>query len=437
MTDQIGCRSPSRRWPIFIWTFIILTFVAITPGCTKDAVPQPTSRIIPPQETATTSVTPVGVTEAASPSPALPPAVEHTRFVPTETTVPSLCPPVEQGNSLTDVISGTIAVLDEDDRYYLLSTGYQEPDVILADLPCCTYDFYEETSPYQTEYLPLLHVLGEGTPGPEEETLYLVPAREEDALQIPWEADEWGNNFYGWFDEQTIILVPSGSPFGSMVLLNLFTGEQKFVSTTYTDLFDHFDYFRWNPSAAVYDPSLTRAVFLTRGPYSIVLVDLETDQELWRYTDPFSVNHEPVWLPNGEGFVVTKPVPLSPEYSWISYVSRDGVERLILEDPGYTGDPYGLFSMSPNGKFISFMWADESDPDISHLKILKLDDGTILDTCINLEKIAPYPYLWSPDSQKIIALTRDSTHLYDVEDGVVYQFERIGSMLVAWLSSEP
>jgi hypothetical protein len=337
---------------------------------------------------------------------------------------------------LTDLITGTIAFSDEIRNFYFISDRNPEPLKILSDIPCCIYPFYQKTSPYQNEYLPLKHVQENIVTGNYEYELYLVSPYKENPLKINWDFEQWGNDFYGWFDSQSMLLASEKMPFGSVVLLNPFSGEIQQLSTTYPDLFDRIDYSQWNPSSVVYNPVYARAVVLSRAPYSIVLVDLNTNQELWRYEDPLVVNHQPVWLPNGEGFIVTKPVHNKPEYSWVSYVSKDGEERLVLQNEIYT-DVYGFFTMSPNGEFISYLWEEENDKSIRHLKFLQIESGEITDTKINIDFDEGYYYLWSPNSNYLLAQSGDAAYLYSVSTYEVNKFERLGHMLLAWLNNSP
>lgn len=436
MTNQTGCPNVIFRKTVTSKFLLLLLILILFSGCSGDQttiltqMAEPTNvRTIQPKITNSSGVITISPTSALN-------YIAPTG-TPTQAAITPSCPQLKEGNTITETITGTVAVQGTDGNFYLISGSLTQPEIVLPGIPCCTFMVGEGTSPFQSLYFSLKHYEENKITGIWEHDLYLISATGSNSIIIPWNEDEWGNSFYGWFDKDRLIIVPKDAPRGSMLLLNPFTNVSELITTSYPDIFDpDFDRSRWPRSEAIYDPTLSRVVILSGPPNSIVLVDLQTNRELWRYTDPLSVNAPPQWLPDGSGFVVMKPVHDNPGYALITYVSKDGEERTIIDTELYTGESLGSFDLSPSGEYISLFWQDQPYGEVSYLKIVNVENGELFNTCLNLDWTAPDSYLWSPDSKQIIALTQEHTYIINITDGTIFRFGNIGRLLTAWISDE-
>jgi Tol biopolymer transport system component len=196
--------------------------------------------------------------------------------------------------------------------------------------------------------------------------------------------------------------------------LNPFTGERKILAPDFPDIhtFDMFDWADW--SRTMYDPTLTRVVYLTEyDDFSFVLWDLDNGREItrlparipmWRYI-PI-----PRWTPDGARFVVEAWIPAENRLE-LFQVSRDGdIEQLTNLYPYGSATLTGL-SWSPDGRYLAG-WLDTSLGEKPELELIVLDTHTkqITNYCLQVRYFGegfsgtPKEPIWSPDGTQLMVM---------------------------------
>jgi Tol biopolymer transport system component len=248
-------------------------------------------------------------------------------------------------------------------------------------------------------------------------TLHVESADGQKKKQLPFEQNWaifgdilWLNNeriIFPFFDGKRIITSPfydRKEPLPTLVL-NTLTGEQQVLLADYpnfapfrgtsTQLALHFGY-----NNVVYNPSLKLVIYPQQtddGSY-IALWDRETGQTVAKVLSRGLHKPSPLWLPNGNAFVVAAFPEKDRPREWFM-VSRDG-DALQLTHLGELYSQYNfgdVASLSPDGRYLAFgFYIDDQVPILIELVILNLQTLEAVNTCVRLTDTA---IVWSPDSQ--------------------------------------
>lgn len=275
---------------------------------------------------------------------------------------------------------------------------------------------------------------------------------------LPWNAN-W-SGFDGWLDNERLLVQSSSKADGTRIVLSPFAGSSQELKSSFPDI-SMGPYVDDHPAwDAVYDPSLTRVVYLKentpqgfRGP---ALWDLQNNKELWSmgYPQSHHVEMAPRWSPDGTRLAVAaQKVTLDDVYKDeklilenhfdLFSVSRDGQATQLTHFSDDLTHQVRLerLSWSPNGRYISFwMLIDE---DWFHLVVLDTVTQHVIDYCI-LDGGAAFPAVWSPDSTQFIVASDgpDREHKFvvvDIVNNIAAQIPEVAglSYAVGWMTTIP
>lgn len=192
----------------------------------------------------------------------------------------------------------------------------------------------------------------------------------------------------------------------STIVLNTITGEQQVLLADYPN-FAFFEGFstqlplHFGNNNVVYHPSLKLVVYPQEsddGDY-IALWDRESEQTVAKVLSRrFYFQPSPIWLPNGNAFVVAAFPDKDRSREWFM-VSRDGdVLQLTHFGDLYSQYNFGdVASLSPDGRYLAFgFYIDDQVPVLIELVVLNLQNLEVVNTCVRLDYST---IVWSPDSQ--------------------------------------
>jgi WD40 repeat protein len=276
---------------------------------------------------------------------------------------------------------------------------------------------------------------------------------------VPWDSTNWVG-LMGWLaDSQRLLVAPvfdeSLIPYerpDKVVVLNPWTGEHEQIDPSFPYSGEPlFDYWRSVGTSSYYDPTLLRVAYLD-SEQTLVLWDRETSKELWRMSDPgiMSDTPSPVWSPNGSS-MATVVRHLNPggipddttEFQLLS-VGRNGETDSTDPFPYYAGLDHDLIHWSPDGRYLSFVWAAKGE---TKRRLLLWDTVAqrIIDYCI-ADPLSGS--IWSPDSSQFVVQTSDKADIavangtfrnliIDIKDGIVYSLDTVTAAPAAWIKSGP
>lgn len=247
-------------------------------------------------------------------------------------------------------------------------------------------------------------------------------------IAIPWEKGWVG--IPGWLDNQWLVINISGlDPLESalrkpahLLAINPFTGERKILAPDFPDIhtFDMFDWENW--SRTMYDPTLTRVVYLTEyDNFSYVLWDLENDREITRLPARIPMwNYIPIprWSPDGSRFVVEAWIPEEKRLE-LFQVSRDGESERLTNLYPYGQATLAQYSWSPDGRHLAAL-LDTGLGLNPELELVVLDTETkeITNYCLKITYFHQAPKIedswsdnpplpiWSPDGTQLLVRNR-------------------------------
>ena len=287
------------------------------------------------------------------------------------------------------------------------------------------------------------------------ENLLIESANGEIQAQVPlkqgwltFNQGFWLDNEQLWFPIFPRIQEGEVAP---MVLVNPFTGKPQEIPSDYPGIkryqFDfstspglHFGY-----SSVVFDPSLNLVIYPQEGDdgWYIVLWDRQAEKMIAKIPDGGLYGHMPLWLPDGNKFVVVARPDWDSPREWIM-VSPDGeIRQLTHFEDLYSQFEIGHYaSVSPDGRYLAFGLSQGEDTNSDHPKpliILDLKTGEAIDTCITFSFPEP---TWSPDSQYLAVLSRESNKpssivILDIEQNWAAKVsEDPKAKPVGWLKSQ-
>lgn len=289
------------------------------------------------------------------------------------------------------------------------------------------------------------------------DNMIVVSSNPDNYRRVSMDREGWGNTILGWLaDSQRVFIYPHIDPAeldfiptDKVIVFNLFTGEERLVEPSFTypkgSTFSGYHFNRGNYALmnAVYDPTLSRVVYL-EDEETLVMWDMENQREIWRMVDPLIQGLSPVWSPDGSHVILVDWLGNYLDYEntdefQLVIVSRDGQESRSPRIPYYSGlIPY--FTWSPDGRFLSYYWRSSENEDF-RLFLYNVMTNDVLDVCL----VHPTSgVVWSPDSRQFI-LNADKLSLsgevknssrnliIDVEQGIMMELPNIELYPEAWL----
>jgi len=286
--------------------------------------------------------------------------------------------------------------------------------------------------------------------------LFLMTSDSSNRIKLTWDDRNW-SGVKGWLaDNKSLMIVPHYEHpthrKDEIIILNLFTNEQQrmFPSWTYEEG-SFLISGGWGTVGldVIYDPTLTRVVYL-EDEETMILWDIENSDELWRFREPtLMLREEPSWSPDGSYLAIVDLysddiyLDETDEFQ-IVVVNRDGKEIWRSERYPYYEQWYQSmhFSWSPDEKYLVFRWMVPEDGELRTF-LLDTTSWEIQDYCIS----GSYP-VWSPDSNQFIMRETMQTQssdgeeayrnvLVDVEKNIIVQLDDIPFRPVAWILNEP
>lgn len=277
-------------------------------------------------------------------------------------------------------------------------------------------------------------------------------------VSIPWEKGWIGLS--GWLDNEWLVINISGlDPLegelrkpAHLLAVNPFSNERKILSPEFPDIhtFDMFDWAGW--SRTMYDPSLTRVVYLTEyDRFSYVLWDLENHQEITRLSARIPMLRYipiPRWRSDGSEFVIEAWNP-DDEKLELFRVSRDGKSEQLTHL--YPDAALAQYNWSPDGQYLAGM-LDTSLGEKPELTLVVLDIETkqIINYCLTVRYFQDVPNIenswsddpplpiWSPDGTQLLIRNRTGVNeqniiFVDIVRGIAIEIaedmEPVGWML--------
>lgn len=224
-------------------------------------------------------------------------------------------------------------------------------------------------------------------------------------------------------------------------IINPFTGEQQKILSNYPglELYPktpglHFEY-----SSVVYNPSLQLVAYpeVTKDGYAyITLWDRQAKKALARVPDGGAYGHPPIWLPDGNRFVVVAATDWDSPREW-QMLSRDGTVHQLTHFQDIYGKDFEISpyaSISPDGKYLAFGLSlnkdSRSTASPKKLFILNLTTLELINTCVWFRDY-PAP-IWSPDSQYVSVLNVN----WDLHEGKPASFVVL-NMEDQWVANVP
>lgn len=233
-----------------------------------------------------------------------------------------------------------------------------------------------------------------------------------------------------WLDNERLII--DTEKYGTLLLLNPFTGEQQMLADELPDLYPYelnkknFPWYR-----VVYSPDLKWVAYYSKHRDSnsyYVLYDLSSKQILWKKESPTTLRLSP----DGEIFTLATAGTIGQDQLYL--FSRSGQLKTVL-DKSLPHEPVA-FSWSPDSRYIAF-WNAES------LMIYDRQMDWVFDTCISSNRgVSPR---WSPNSRLILVnVSGYSTELMLVnwQDKAAYKIkefphDELNGIIFRWINPVP
>jgi len=211
-----------------------------------------------------------------------------------------------------------------------------------------------------------------------------------------------------------------------VTLLNPFTGEVRDLHNDFPNRASFFEpAFPWDAfgsSGTAYDPTLSLVAYAREHPVShqrsIVLWNMQTNEEITSIQAPPGFGNGPVWFPDGTKFLVDSPVSAMETSSNMGHgaiseelfsVSRAGeIHRMTHFAEQFQEVAVGGYTWNPEGSKVA-LWVytrpDETDSSNasgsgSRLVVVDLQDNKTTMFCVQgIQHIEP---VWSPDGRYLL-----------------------------------
>lgn len=234
-----------------------------------------------------------------------------------------------------------------------------------------------------------------------------------------------------WLDNERLII--DTEKYGTLLLVNPFTGEQQTLADELPDLYPYElnkKNFPWYP--VVYSPDLKWVAYYSEYRDSngyflgYVLYDLSSKQILWKKESPNTLRLSP------DGDIFTLATAGTIDNNQLYLFNRSGQLKTVL-DKSLPHEPGGQFSWSPDSRYIAFWNADS-------LMIYDRQMDWVFDTCISSNR-GVYPR-WSSDSKQMIVYVSGystETMLVDWQEKLAYKIKELphDGIMFGWMNSLP
>lgn len=234
----------------------------------------------------------------------------------------------------------------------------------------------------------------------------------------------WGSNGV-WQDNQHLMIDIAGldpdesralKP-GKLLWLDPFTGEKRILAPNFPNIYNGYPLpnwgNQWGHSLVVYNPSLTRAVYLSDWGINYVLWDMQKKKPLMSWTQFANAEQNiPRWSPDGEKFImygILGKLSTMPEGPYLPYklylVDNDGnFSQLASVSVNLQIDDY---FWSPSGRYIALtLLGNIASDGYYNDKLAVLDTKTkeITDYCVEFRPSGESEpsLIWSPDETQIL-----------------------------------
>jgi Tol biopolymer transport system component len=245
-----------------------------------------------------------------------------------------------------------------------------------------------------------------------------------------------------------LIIIPDPSSqnvVASTVLVwNPFTNEKKIIRPEFPDIYEISGAINpsWGYGVVLYNPTLTRAFYLTGSGVTSVgyqLWDMEKGESIAKFELYNNTNIPPRWSLDGSRLALVD----GQGDGEISIIEADGkISQLTHVGESLKYWEIQNLNWSPDGQYIAFsLWSKLSDSDtkadnkIATLAIADIKTGKVVDTCIPIGNdygMRNLDMLWSPTDKQLV-VKDESAHDYnnpnsynrlilvDLEQGVAAQ----------------
>jgi hypothetical protein len=250
--------------------------------------------------------------------------------------------------------------------------------------------------------------------------LVIATADGKQQAAASWE-DGW-TGIVDWLDNERLLINISGlnheeataRKAATLLVLNPFTGERTILRPDFPDIYNIRPIPSWGDwSITVYDPQLTRVVYLTltqKGEYAYALSDLQTGEVLTQFIS--YLIEPPRWSPDSSQFVVTAPVS-SQDGSELFLVIRNGLIERLTNLNVYRKAYFSGYSWSPNGRNLA-AWLTPgpfADSKVAELVLIDTMSKQVMDLCVKVKYGGegyggggPLPPIWSPDGNQLVVM---------------------------------
>ncbi len=246
---------------------------------------------------------------------------------------------------------------------------------------------------------------------------------------------ELGWSWWRWLDNERLEIYWWEAPMaGTVIVLNLFTGQQQEIPPTFPDIYDvPYEPPYW---MTLYSPDLKWVLYLSNGEEyygEAVVWDIEAGQALWQSSGKGIFDDLPAWSPRNDQVAVVVGGKLFR-------VDHTG-HAMALPDIGM--EDVRDFGWSPDGRYIAF-WASSPPWEMEKLYILDTTSDQVVDFCLSTLRSGTRP-LWSPDSLQfsVYIAAEDANDtikweavLVDIDKGIANRIPYNESP-VGWMHSIP
>jgi hypothetical protein len=397
---------------IMLWTIVFLAGCANLPAPTHP----PARRTPVLQITITPTITPtITRTMIILPEP-MPTATPDSRFT-------QQCLPIaDREVELKEVASGTILFYNPspDERLTLKDAQTGDEYKLSAETKHVKHE-YSQISPNRKMIAQMEWDLNDQIIAIRN-VLWVFDARAKVLSKITF--NRTGLRQPRWLDDERLLI--DTEKYGTLLLVNPFTGEQRMIANKLPNLYPYFEAGLWWP--VMYSPDLEWVAYYSareensgymEGP---VVYDLEAKKTLWGAAN--GVGSNPAWSPDGQEVAFAGGMD---EYQ-LYLISRSGQIKAVLGE----NQPHKAaeLSWSPDGRYIAF-WNDDS------LMVYERQTNQVFDTCISGDGMENP--VWSPDSQKVIINTYSAQPiLVDWQKKIAYKIKYIPNRVISgWMNSLP
>jgi hypothetical protein len=235
-----------------------------------------------------------------------------------------------------------------------------------------------------------------------------------------------------------LLIDQENEPLHSTIILNPRTGKVQEFASDYPGIYSiDAPYRKWGRyafTATVYDSALTRVVYLANLPdtpsskLNYAIWDLQAnnmiaDLELIAWS---VVEHDPVWSPTGNEFIVAYPESEELDLNHILdeelySVSRNGEVAKLTNLSAYfrVGVDISHYSWAPDGRYVAF-WMEPNPPAGLHdphmeLAVLDMASQEVTLFCIQGDfRHGGWAPVWSPNSQQVMVKILDEAGIGEI-----------------------